>query len=83
MAVHMGLVVPPVTLEHIFLRAHKVTLPLLIIALILHSLLFVIRRMDAELVRTDSSLITQSCPTTNVQHTLTTTVCLNNLSRFK
>jgi hypothetical protein len=83
----------PVTLEYIFLRARKDTLLLLIIVLIIYSRLFFVRRMDAELVRTDSSVIRntvlshhkskQSVLKGNVQHTLTTTVCLINLSRFK
>jgi hypothetical protein len=67
MAVHLGLVVPPLTMEHIFLRARKFTLLLLIIALILHSRLSVIRRTNAEFVRTGSPIITQSCPTTKVK----------------
>ena len=65
-AVHMGLVVPPLTPEHIFLRAPKCTLLLLIIVLILHSRLSIIRRTNAELVKTGSPTITQSCPTTKV-----------------
>jgi hypothetical protein len=67
MAVHMGLVVPPLTLEHSFLRACKCTLLLLIIALILHSHLSLIRRINAEFFRTGSPIITQSCPTKKVK----------------
>jgi len=67
MAVHMGLVVPPLALEHIFLQACKSTLLLLIIAIILHIRLFVIRRTNAELLMTGSPKITQSFPTTKVK----------------
>ena len=67
MAVHMGLVVPPLALEHIFLQACKCTLLLLIIAIILHSRLSVARRMNAELLRTGSLIITESCPITKVK----------------
>lgn len=67
MAVHIGLVVPPLTLEHVFLRARKCTVLLLMIALIVYSHLFVIRRMAAVLVRTGSSLITQCRPTIKVK----------------
>ena len=93
MAVHMGLIVPPLTLEHIFLRARKCTLLLLIIALILHSRLSLIRRINAEFFRTGSPIITQSCPTKKVKkvflqersntHTHTAVVCLHDFSRFK
>ena len=67
MTVHMGLVVPPLALEHIFLQTCKCNLLLLIIALILHSRLSVIRRMNVELLRAGSPIITQSCPTTKVK----------------